>query len=217
MTGPGQANIGAARRAVGTAAEGGVEGTVGAEVALAQMLMLMLMLGRVSILERMLVSGDIYLRYVLYGCHGSGSCQRHETGRRGLGPLESGRSGRSEVASKQGVFCRARGVGDACGWQRQQQRTEAAEMQRSTPKGCSPDSQSRARNKSSRVGSMSSQVESSRAESRQAGRQTTSRTSKQASKQYFKKGVWRVEREGADMCFPYVVHKSCPVCAAGAG
>lgn len=53
------------------------------------------------------------------------------------------------------------------------------------------------------------EVESSRAESRQAD----DKQDKQASRQYFKKGVWRVEREGADMCFPYVVHKSCPVCS----
>lgn len=52
------------------------------------------------------------------------------------------------------------------------------------------------------------EVESSRAESRQVkdGR-------KQASKQYFKKGVWREEREGEDMCFPYVVHKSWSQCS----
>lgn len=67
-----------------------------------------------------------------------------------------------------------------------------------------------------RVGSGRCQVKSSRVEPSQ-GRQADDEQDKQASKQYFKKGVWRVEREGADMCFPYVVHKSCPVCAAGAG
>lgn len=40
MTGPDQANIGAARRAIGAAAEGGAEETADADVALARMLML---------------------------------------------------------------------------------------------------------------------------------------------------------------------------------
>lgn len=44
MTGPDQANIGAARRVAGAATEGGAEGTADADVALARMLMLMLML-----------------------------------------------------------------------------------------------------------------------------------------------------------------------------
>lgn len=61
MTGPDQVNIGATRRAVGAEAEGGVEGRVDADVALARMLMLML--------ERMLILGDILFTVSLVRCN----------------------------------------------------------------------------------------------------------------------------------------------------
>lgn len=62
MTGPDQVNIGAPRRAVGAEAEGGVEGRVDADVALARMLMLML--------ERMLILGDILFTVCIVRCNG---------------------------------------------------------------------------------------------------------------------------------------------------
>lgn len=74
MTGPDQANTGAARRAVGAEA-GGAEGTTDADVALAWMLVL----------------GDIYLRYVLYTVT-TMRVARQAAGRRCL-KLGSGRSG----------------------------------------------------------------------------------------------------------------------------
>lgn len=69
--------------------------------------------------------------------------------------------------------------------------------------------------RNNRVGSGCGRVESSRVKSRQGKSRTsrsTSKQSKQASVNISRRGVWRKEREGADMCFPYVVHKSWAQC-----
>lgn len=75
MTGPDQVNIGATRRAVGAEAEGGVEGRVDADIVLARMLMLVLMLARARFLKRMLMLGDIVFTVCIVRCNGG--ARRH--------------------------------------------------------------------------------------------------------------------------------------------